>query len=172
MPPLPNPKHELLARNLVKNNFNKMKAYEATYNVSPATAEGNASSTIAKYGVDNRAREILEKRKKLSCEGVLNSLESDLKAKRAIPTDKPLVYVRDNASILETKKTLLKIHGVLKSDGGASNTFNDNRTLNTNVDKKTVEALGVIVGRLEKLADKTTLDLQSGEIEDAEALKE
>lgn len=152
----------------VANGFNSTKTYlavnpKANYN----TAHTNGSRFTTKYNIDNKAIAILNRRKATSEEGVLESLEDDLNATKVIPNDKPLIYVRDNTTILETKKTLLKLYGHLRNSDGDSK---GGSTVNIKIDNITVNNLNKAIEKLDSIANVS--DGQTGEITDAEILSD
>jgi len=165
MPKLKNPKHELLAKNLLKEKFNQVKAYKATYGVSQKTAEGNASNVIEKYGVMTRAMEIAERYSHTKLVNLINSFSDDLTAERPYVTKSGVEYSRDNAVILEAKKFLIsKVHGV-GNDSKAGDTYNiDARSVTVTTDDAKV--LTALCDRIDTLND----NLKQGRKDRAEAI--
>lgn len=120
MGPLTEP-FESIAHTLVKEKFNKTKTYhQHNPDVTYETAKCYGNQYITNHNIDERAqtlaKEFAEKNKSTQLEQVIFDIADDLKAKKAIPVNGELVYVRDNSSILAARKFLINdIYGVKNS---------------------------------------------------------
>ena len=165
---IPAIREEAAVKTYIKTNGNKTATYQAAHpNADYETANSHGSSFVVKCGIENKAARLLSKNKKLSEENIFNSFVDDMNATKPIATDKPIIYVRDNATILETKKTLLKLYGHLRNSDGDSKGAT---TVNLSIDKLTVNNLNTAIARLDKIA--TSTDAQTGEIIDADGLED
>ena len=161
-------KEKIAIKTFIETKGNKTATYQAINpNADYNTARSSGVNFIAKHNIENKAIAILEKNKGLSEKEILSSLIDDVNAVKPIATDKPIVYVRDNATILETKKTLLKLYGHLRNSDGDSKGAT---TVNLSIDKLTVNNLNTAIARLDKIA--TASDMQTGEIIDADGLED
>ncbi len=168
MPPLRNAKHELMAHNLSKHNFNGTKAYKQTYPDNKARPDTSASRLLnSKPDITERAKEILSSYGRLRLGTLLKSFTEDLEAKKPILVNGEVEMVRDNFTILNAKKYLVgDVYGVgSKVEVGQ---IVDNRQLNiTMTSPQDIDRLNEIIGKLERLETRQTADeaIQSGEIE-------
>lgn len=150
MPKLKNPKHELLAKNIVKEKFNLTKAYMATYpSSSYASANTNVHQVIEKPIVYNRIQEIANA-KGLTLESLIDDLNEDRQAKKPITFNGVITdEYPDYAVRLEATKTGLKIHGVL----GADNlTQVDARSINVTLEPSDVAKLADTLKEIKALS--------------------
>lgn len=141
---LANLKHEAFTRNLLRNNFNASKAYLETYHCSPSSASAAATQLISQPHIRRRTLEILSENKVTNLYSLLNSFEDDLASERPVVVDGSLEMVRDNPTILEAKKTLLKMYGSLPTGGEQKmgDTFIDARSVHISPsDVKEIDAL-------------------------------
>ena len=150
MPRLKNPKHERLAKNLLKSKFNQVEAYRSTYNCKDSSAHANASKAMAKYGIVTRAIEIAEGYDDTKLYNLIHSFTDDINASKPIVTKNGVEYTRDNAVILEAKKFLIsKVHGV-GNETGKGDTFNiDARQVNVTATDS--DAMLKLCGRIDTL---------------------
>ena len=165
---IPAIREEAAIKTFIKTKGNKTATYQAAHpGASYDVARGNAVPFIANHCIEAKAAKLLSKKKELREENLFASLTDDLAATKPIATDKPIIYVRDNATILETKKTLLKLYGHLRNSDGDSKGAT---TVNLSIDKLTVNNLNTAIARLDKIA--TAADMQTGEIIDADGLED
>ena len=150
MPKLKNAKHELLAKNIIKDNFNLTQAYRDTYpNASYKSANARVYPLVKNSEhIQNRIQEIANS-KGLTLESLIDGLNETRKA------NKPIIFngvitseYPDHAVRLEATKTGLKIHGALGPD---SQTSIDARSVNIQLDKSDVDKLSSIVDKMKTL---------------------
>ncbi|MBF0252546.1 MAG: terminase small subunit [Candidatus Omnitrophica bacterium] len=148
---LENKKHEVFCRELVKNKFNATKAYRETYPDSGlAAARTSASELLTNPNIKGRVLEILNTSQETNLEVIIASFSDDLNAVKPIITskDKNIEFVRDNSTILEAKKTLLKMYGALGDKFGA---LTDNRSVTFNLSVEKVNDLQEAIKDLKSL---------------------
>jgi hypothetical protein len=126
--PLKNIKHEIFTNMLVKNNGNQSKSYIDTYGQQTKThSRINASKLMTNHNIQERVNYLLQKNKALNLEATLENLAQLTQAKKTIIHDEEAVLteVPDNTARTAANTTVLKLHGVLKTD---QNTYIDART--------------------------------------------
>lgn len=154
----------------IGNGFNKTKTYQAVHpNAKYNTANQNADKFIVKYDIEKKAIEVLESHPKLNQTAILKSLEDDIDAERAIVVDKNIEYVRDNSNILEAKKTILKLYGLLGNSDGESK---DNTNIQVNIDNITFNSFNKAIDKLKAISNNNDINTQTGEVIDAEVLED
>jgi hypothetical protein len=152
LPELKSIKQEQFVRSYIKNKFNGSKAYKALHpNASDITCRSNSSSMLAEPEIQNRAKEILNQ-SNLSLDNILPTLAEEATSTKPfiIPTKANVIYIPDNATRLEAKKLLLKVHNVLNDH----NVSTDARSIHINIDPA---RLSTMLDRLEAL--NTALDV-------------
>jgi len=168
--PLANPKHEKLAKNLIKCDGDKVLAYTKTYReCSLASARVLAYQILRKFpDIKHRVGELLE----IQGAGlaVLNErLISLLHGKREVihPQTGKIIELNDNNALIEALKLGYKLHGQLQSN---TNINIDNRTQNLNLAdgnnrEDTAQSVNVIdkLNRLNKALNLSQGE-QSGEL--------
>jgi len=149
MPKLKNPKHELLAKNIIKHNFNLTEAHQATYpNSSYKASNANVQAIVKNSNVFQRVEEIANE-KGLTIESLIDDLNSSRKATKPIILNKKIIDYPDYATRLETTKTGLKIHGILGADGVINQ---DNRSINVSMSADSINKLADVTAKLEALS--------------------
>lgn len=161
MPRLKNSRHEQVAQMKAKSYLQEnppsdieivKKAYGYTYDV----AHGNASRIIANDSIAQRTTELLTEAIPAN---QLAKMGKELSRFRKYITNKDgkvIAKIPDGNIRLETWKTLLKMHGVLK-DGVSI----DNRKVSINMGKEDIERLSECVNSMQKLADQLQLKRQA-----------
>lgn len=155
MPKLSNNKHELFAKNLVKQKFNATQAYLETYpDCSYESSRALASKLLTNDNIQARAIEIAESSKMTSLEGVIKSLKDDLTARKAMIVNGKIHYVRDNGAILSAKNLLInKVYGVGKDQGS----YTDSRSIHLNVNNQGIQQMNSAVKEFRALQKERAL---------------
>lgn len=143
--PLPNPRHELLARKLAMG-AKKKEAYISVYNSKESTAINRSSALINSPSIKERYRILLEQSPKTSTKAITQRIETLIDATKAIVVDKSIEYVPDNGIRLETIKHIHKIQGVIDDTPVVSNSFSLN--------KIDIQQLDVICSRIDDMTQK------------------
>jgi hypothetical protein len=105
------------ANAIVATKGNKKRAYKIIHpNTTDETAAVEGNKIYHDPNVMKPACEILESVPELKAKAVLQSLKDDIKSTRlvAVKRSHKIYRERDNANILEAKKTVLKLYGMLK----------------------------------------------------------
>lgn len=150
MPPLKNPKHELLAKNVVKHNYNMTKAYLDTY---PTASYESANSSVfplvkSSPAIQGRIQEIANS-KGMTVESQIDKLVECQSATKPISFNGKITDTSpDYAVILAATQTGLKIHGVLGQDGAVNI---DARSINVNVSDESISRVESIIEKISKL---------------------
>lgn len=112
MPKLKNPKHELLANNIVKENYNHTQAYLKTYpNSAYDSARSSVAGLLAKNNIKNRVEEIAGK-KGLTADYLIEKLYDETKATKPLIYDGKREEIEDHPTRMDAIKTGLKIYGI------------------------------------------------------------
>lgn len=140
MPKLKNPKHELLAKNIVEQKFNLTKAYQETFpNASYDSARGNVHRIANDCAVVSRVEEIAQK-KGYTPEHIIQTLyDATLALKNIFHNGVLISSEPDWAARLDSAKTGLKLHGFVGNHGDTNNI--DARSVSIQLDKSDVNRL-------------------------------
>ena len=155
--PLLKPQHEIISQALAEG-CTKVDAFAKAYpNAGKNTVYSESSSITKKHPeIIQRAIDIVRLSSKSNVPALVKHLENKLTCKR--PYGKNNLMADDNANQLEATKTLLKLHGELK-DG---DTFNDNRSVQFNMDSSLVNSMNSIIERLNGM--RTGADYKLGAV--------
>lgn len=143
--PLPRTKHEMFAHALVKNKGNQTKAYQEIYQVEENVAKAAGSELMTKINVNQRVQHLLNHSSDLNLGTITKSLTEQTQAQRplVVSKDAQVIYVPDHQAQLEAKKTVLRLHGLLKN------------TMEINVDKRQAH-IHIEEGQAKHLSDLST----------------
>ena len=160
-------KRDKMAIDLIKNDFNCTKTYAKYYpNQSYGSVKSNASGYMTKYGIVEKAIEILEK-KGMDLDTILSSFKDQLAATKGIIVNHSLKEIPDHNVRLEAKKFLLtKVYQL----GDKENVLDGRPSVNININAQDSKVLERIVNDLDAL-NKSLGFQQSGEIIEAENIE-
>ena len=116
--PLSNFRQEAFARGIIKNGGNKKDSYLEVYkDTSNESAIANSTRLIKDDNVANRISYLLDQYKHTKLPSILESFKDDLSASDPIiHKGEEVGRKRSHSTILDTKKTILKLHGLLSND--------------------------------------------------------
>ena len=120
--PLSNLRQETFCREIIKTSLktgaNKKTAYINAYkDVKDSTAIVNSSKLLKETNVANRISYLLDQYKHTKLPSILESFKDDLSASDPIiHKGEEVGRKRSHSTILDTKKTILKLHGLLSND--------------------------------------------------------
>ena len=161
-------REESEARALVESKFNYLDTYLDHH---PRSRAKHLTQSIKEYysrsGILDRALSILDSNPKTSLSYILYSLAEDLNATRPVLVNGKIEFVRDNATILETKKLILcKIFGLGKPDVHINN-IQDQRSITLTLNsKEDINRLENIAQSLSELVIRSEAEevIQDGEV--------
>ena len=166
-------KHKRLARELVKNDFNKKRAYEKVYpKASPKTVDSQAYAILKKYP------EILEEAKSIMVKALndqglhiphLNEKLADIindPTKEVATKTGNVISLKDKNLQLSALRQAYELHG--KTNASQSPTTNN---IQVNINTDTSEKLDATLKSLDAMSKKLGIseDAQDGEIIDVES---
>ncbi|KKM89435.1 hypothetical protein LCGC14_1248730 [marine sediment metagenome] len=110
---------------------------------------------MAREDVRERCLNILNTTPGLRLEDALNNIKDLTQARKDVVIRDKIVKdaVRDNSTMLESNKVLLKLNGALIGND-RHNTNIDNRSINFTLNSADVKELSIITSRLEALRDR------------------
>lgn len=149
MPKLKNPKHELLAKNIVKEKFNLTKAYQDTYPSASYNSANSQVHTLVKQSPQILSRvEEVANAKGMTLESLIEDLNNLRTSTKPIVINKKIIDYPDYSVRHEVTKTGLKIHGALTDN----NTNIDARSVSIQLDPADIVKLAEVTARLEVLS--------------------
>ena len=164
-------KHKKFAREVVKTltaGGTQAEAYKKVYPAAnTSSAIQQASRLLAKPEIKHDISIILERNhmdKDIACK----KLKRMMSAKKSLVVDKAIQQVQDNPTQLEATKTVLRLHGELKS---GVNITEDNRQVNISgdeLDHRQLKTLTQKLTSIHSLMNKQTPGIQDGEVVDAD----
>ena len=133
-----------------------------------ANAERRSSELLAKYPEIKQEVALILDRQGMSKERACKKLKRLWNAKKQVVVDKTLQAVPDNPTQLESVKTVLKLHGELKT---GVNITEDNRQINIGqeeIDHRQLKTLTHKLSQLHRLMTKQDPGEQTGDVVDAD----